>query len=160
VKDMVNIRSALSLTPNPVAVLGCNDGKEKNAMIASWITQVSFDPPQILVAVHPARRTHKIIENSKAFTINLLAQGQEGRIGRFKLKGKMRQEKFNGLEIKMDDNNQPYLPDSAAVLLCKLVNVFKAGDHTLFVGEVVGGFETGAAPLTTTSMGISYSGQK
>jgi flavin reductase (DIM6/NTAB) family NADH-FMN oxidoreductase RutF len=32
-----------------------------NGMIASWVSQISYDPPLIMVAVHPNRFSHGLI---------------------------------------------------------------------------------------------------
>ena len=157
---MTFVRKALSLIPNPIAVLALNDGNEFNGMIASWITQISFDPPKILVAIHPNRHTHRMMSKAGFFTINLLAKGQEDRVSRFKIKGEQSKRKFDGLDVATNSNDQPYLPDSAAVLHCRLCEILEVGDHSLFVGEVTDGTVSDLTPLTTTSMGIFYVGQE
>ncbi len=35
---------------------------EINGMAASWVTQISYDPPLILVAIHPNRYSHNLVE--------------------------------------------------------------------------------------------------
>ena len=158
--EQSKIAKALAMLPNPVAVLIVKDQDETNGMIASWITQVSSDPPRILVAVHPSRYTHAMIHSAGFFTLNLLAQGQEDRVPQLKLKGGKREEKFAGLEVAQGPNDQPYLPDSAAVFFCKLADVLEAGDHTLFVAEVTAAQSNDAAPLSTTTLGKAYSGRE
>lgn len=158
--DIANIRKALIALPNPVAALLVNDNGEKNGMIASWITQVSFDPPKVLVAVHPDRYTHSLIHSAGHFTLNLISEDQAGRVPRFKLKGDAKEEKFAGLNILTNQAGQPYIADSAAVLHCKLTDVLEAGDHTLFVGEVVDGLVTGGRPMSTITLGKGYTGQE
>ena len=38
--------------------------EEINGMIASWVSQVSYDPLLIMVAVHPNRYSHNLIDKS------------------------------------------------------------------------------------------------
>ena len=45
-----------------------------NGMIASWVSQVSYDPPLISVAVHPNRYSHQLIEQSKCFALHVVAK--------------------------------------------------------------------------------------
>ena len=158
--DMINIRKALITLPNPVAALLVNDGGEKNGMIASWITQVSFDPPKVLVAVHPDRYTHAMIHSAGYFTLNLLSDDQAERVPRLKLKGDAREEKFSGLNIQTNSDGQPFIADAAAVLHCKLSDVLDAGDHTLFIGTVTDGQVSDARPISTITLGKGYTGQR
>ena len=157
--DEKTIVQSLLKLPNPVAVLLVNDHGEQNGMIASWITQVSADPPQVLVAVHPDRYTHAMLHSAGYFTLNLLTESQADRVPRFKLKGEERPQKFEGMELVVNENGQPYLPDSAAVYHCKLTDVVETGDHTLFVGQVLAADLTDATALSTISLGKGYTGR-
>ena len=55
-----------------------------NGMIASWVSQVSYDPLLIMVAVHPNRYSHHLIDNSGCFALHVLAADQSNLLGRFK----------------------------------------------------------------------------
>jgi flavin reductase (DIM6/NTAB) family NADH-FMN oxidoreductase RutF len=153
------IQKALLKLPNPVAVLTVNDDGEKNGMVASWITQVSHEPPQVLVAVHPSRYTHQMLLSSGRFALNLLSDDQADRVGAFKIKGGLHEEKFEAFTTTEDAENTPYLADSAAVLLCKLVHTAETGDHTLFIGEVESALLGDGNPLSTITLGKGYSGR-
>ncbi len=45
--------------------------KEVNGMIASWVSQISYDPLLIMAAVHPNRYSHQLIEKSGCFALFL-----------------------------------------------------------------------------------------
>jgi len=45
-----------------------------NGMIASWVSQVSYDPPLIMVAVHPNRYSNGMIRESGAFVLHILSE--------------------------------------------------------------------------------------
>ena len=49
--------------------------KEINGMIASWVSQVSYEPPLIIAAVHPKRYSHHLIEQSGCFALHTMASG-------------------------------------------------------------------------------------
>ena len=51
---------------------------EINGMIASWVSQVSYDPPLVMVAVHPNRYSHHLIEQGGAFALHALGKRQQG----------------------------------------------------------------------------------
>ena len=58
--------------------------EEINGMIASWVSQVSYDPLLIMVAVHPHRYSHGLIEKSGCFALHVLAADQSNLLSRFK----------------------------------------------------------------------------
>ncbi len=48
-----------------------------NGIIASWVTQVSYAPPLIMVAVHPNRYSHNLIEKTNTFALHVLDKSQK-----------------------------------------------------------------------------------
>ena len=46
-----------------------------NGMIASWVTQISYAPPLIMVAIHPNRYSHTLIDKSGVFALNVTPLG-------------------------------------------------------------------------------------
>ena len=57
--------------PNALALIGSRAGEERNAMTASWITQLSMEPVLLGVGVDIAAVTHRLITDGGSFTINL-----------------------------------------------------------------------------------------
>jgi flavin reductase (DIM6/NTAB) family NADH-FMN oxidoreductase RutF len=111
--------------------------KEINGMIASWVSQVSYDPPLVMAAVHPARYTHGLIEKSGCFALHLVARKQSDFLSRFK--GPDPRAKFTSIQWKRGATGCPVLGDCVAYLECKVKNKYAPGNHTLFLGEVVAG---------------------
>ena len=56
---------------------------------------------------------------------------------RFGFQSGRRVDKFAGLKFTTAATGSPILPQAYAFFDLKLVDTFPAGDHTLFVGEVV-----------------------
>ena len=57
--------------PNALALIGSRAGIERNAMTASWITQLSMEPVLIGVGVENTAVTHRLISQGGSFTVNL-----------------------------------------------------------------------------------------
>lgn len=108
-----------------------------NGMTASWVSQVSLNPLLLMVSIAPPRYTHDLIRESRIFAINVLAGDQVDLGKRFGYKSGRKVDKFAGLEHKTGKTGAPILPQAYAYFDLKLVDTFPAGDHTLFVGEVV-----------------------
>lgn len=108
-----------------------------NGMTASWVSQVSLKPLLIMVSIAPSRYSHGLIKESGIFAINVLDSAQADLGKRFGFKSGRQVDKFAGLEWTNAATGAPILPQAYAYLDLKLVETFAAGDHTLFVGEVV-----------------------
>lgn len=108
-----------------------------NGMTASWVAQVSLKPLLLMVSIAPARYSHRLIQESGVFAVNVLANTQVELGKRFGYKSGRQVDKFAGLEWTAAATGAPILPQAYAYLDLKLRDTFSAGDHTLFVGEVV-----------------------
>jgi flavin reductase (DIM6/NTAB) family NADH-FMN oxidoreductase RutF len=110
--------------------------KEKiNGMIASWVSQVSYDPLLLMVAVHTHRYSHHLIEKSGCFALHVLARDQADLIKSFK--GPDPVAKFSSLRWNRGKTGSPVLEDCIACFEAKVVDRFRPGNHTLFFAEVV-----------------------
>ena len=106
-----------------------------NGMIASWVSQVSYDPPLVMVAVHPNRFSHRLIQKSGTFCLHLLRRNQKDLLARFK--GPDPEAKFAGLAWWKGKTGCPVLKDCLGYLECTVRAMQQPGNHTLFIGEVI-----------------------
>lgn len=118
-----------------IYVLTSAHDTEINGMIASWVSQVSYDPPLVMAAVHTNRYTHRLIEKSGCFALHVLAQNQQEFLARFK--GPDSAEKFSGLQWEKGHGGCPILKDCVAYLACEVKERYAPGNHTLYVGEII-----------------------
>ena len=108
-----------------------------NGMTASWVSQVSLKPLLVMVSIAPSRYSHRLIQESGIFAINVLDSTQAELGKRFGYKSGRQVDKFAGLEWTTAATGAPILPQAYAYLDLKLKDTCTAGDHTLFLGEVV-----------------------
>ncbi|MBW1917678.1 MAG: flavin reductase [Deltaproteobacteria bacterium] len=120
-----------------VCVLTSRDGNKVNGMTAAWVAQVSFKPLLIMVSVAFTRYSHELIKKSGIFALNVLTTEQVDLGKRFGYKSGRRVDKFAGLSYDTAVTGAPILPEAYAYLDLKLVHTYPAGDHDLFIGEVV-----------------------
>ena len=134
-------------------------GSTINGMIASWVSQVSFEPPLIMVAVHPSRYSHALITKSGHFALHSLAKGQKAMLARFK--GPDPRAKFEALAWRDGVTGCPILADCIGCLECKVVQTLSPGNHTLFIGEAVNWVFNGEdTPLCTLDYERCYLGRE
>ena len=132
--------------------------QEINGMIASWVSQVSYAPPQVMVAVHTHRYSHKLIEKGDSFALHVLSGTQTDFLSRFK--GPDLKDKFSALNWTAGKTGCPILSDCLAYLECELKTHYRPGNHTLFIGEVIdAGVLAKGSPLTTGEYDGIYLGK-
>jgi flavin reductase (DIM6/NTAB) family NADH-FMN oxidoreductase RutF len=131
-----------------IYVLTSKADETVNGMIASWVSQVSYDPPLIMAAVHPNRFSHQLIEKGGSFVLHVLSSTQTDFLSRFK--GSDVRAKFSSLNWTKGKTGCPILSECLAYLECELKTHYRPGNHTLFIGEVIdAGVFAGEKPFST-----------
>jgi flavin reductase (DIM6/NTAB) family NADH-FMN oxidoreductase RutF len=129
-----------------------------NGMIASWVSQISYDPPLIMAAVHPNRFSHELLLRGSHFALHILSRGQKDLLARFK--GPVADEKFSAIARSDGVTGCPVLADCIGCMECRIVHSLAPGNHTLFVGEVVNAVFNGQnTPLCTLDYDGCYLGK-
>lgn len=122
---------------NGVYIITTKYNDKVNGMTAAWVTRVSFVPPLVLISIGKTRFSHDLIKNSGVFAVNILKEGQV-EIGRhFGFQSGKKVDKFAAIQYDTKVTGSPILRDTAGYLDCKVVSFFEAGDHTVFLGEVL-----------------------
>jgi flavin reductase (DIM6/NTAB) family NADH-FMN oxidoreductase RutF len=108
-------------------------------MLASWVQQCSFDPPQISLAIRNDRDLLAWLAPGTAFTVNILDDTQTDMIVHFGKGFALGEPAFTGLDIDRPGGAPPVLCEALAYLECRVVARHAAGDHDLILGRVVAG---------------------
>ena len=106
---------------------------------------MSLNPPLILVCVEHGADSHDCIRDAGVFTVNFLASDQE-RIARRFAAWEV-DTKFEGLAFHTEITGAPILEDALAWVDCRVYAEHQAGDHTIFIGEVLAGDAREGGPL-------------
>lgn len=136
-------------------------GGDEHGMTATWLTQASFKPPMLVVAVENTSRMIGLMRDARHFVINAFHEGQRELAGKLGRSSANAPHKLKGVKTKPAPTwGGPILADALGWLECRLVATLPAGDHTLVLGEVVeAGVEHGdALPLTLQQAGFKYAG--
>lgn len=143
------ISKAKKLITHGVYVISTIYEGRVNALTAAWIARASFVPPLITISIGKTRFSHDMIMGSGVFAVNVLGPDNIETGKRFGLKTGRKTDKFEGLDYETSVTGSPILKDCIAWLDCKVVSSHEAGDHTIFIGEVVSGGvkKEGASPL-------------
>jgi len=107
-----------------------------NGMTAAWVSQVSFKPRLLAVAIAPQRYTYELIKNSGMFCVNVLGKDGIEIAKKFGFTSGKETNKFEGIHYKTSLNGLPVLKDALAYFECHVYDSCKAGDHVIFLGEI------------------------
>lgn len=149
----------LKAMPSGLYAIGVRSGEERNAFTANWLTQCSFDPPMVALAVENGGHSLEMIRASGAFSVNLFAAGQRREAARLARPAARVPAKLEEFEYHDGETGAPLLTALLGYLECRVTEERPVGDHTLFVAEIVaaGAFREGKA-LEIHEAGFSYTG--
>lgn len=131
------LATALAALTTGIYVLTVRAGERQHGMSSSWATQVSGVPVLIMAAVDQQHITHQMLVQSQAFALNIVGAQSKHLEDYFYSAAARRPDNLAPFALEYGRTGTPLLRDAMATLDCRLVATHPAGDHTLFVGEVV-----------------------
>ncbi len=157
--DLEAKKVLLRKIPHGLFICGVREGDEVNGFTASWVTQGSFDPPLVVMAVRSDGTSHGIIERTKLFSLNVLKSDQKDLAAVFFKPQKGLGGRFETAPFNYGDLGLPILENTIGGLECSVIGSVKHGDHTVFVGEVKSAqLLNDVDALELSSTGWSYGG--
>ncbi len=115
-----------------------------HGLTANAFMSVSLEPPLVVVSVDKKADSHPHLRQSGVYCVNILREEQKAISEKFASKAP---DKFEGVPHTGKHTGAPVLEDALAWVECRVVGEFDAGDHTLFLGEVVALEHRGGRPL-------------
>jgi flavin reductase (DIM6/NTAB) family NADH-FMN oxidoreductase RutF len=114
-------------------------GKD-NIITLSWHSPVSFSPELYAIIIGHSRYSNEIIKKSKVFCVNFMDIKHKKAIDFVGSNSGEGIDKFSKAHLTKQECAKikcPRLGEALAYLECKVVNEVEAGDHTIFIGEVI-----------------------
>ncbi len=126
------VEQAVGRLVGSLSVVTAQRGDATGAMVASWISQASFNPPGLTVAVAKDRALESLLYPGDAFVLNLLEEGKHIPLMKHFLKPfGPGEDRFVGIETKSAQNGLPILKEALAYLECRVQSRMDCGDHWL-----------------------------
>ncbi|MGD0288442.1 MAG: flavin reductase family protein [Candidatus Binataceae bacterium] len=110
-----------------------NKAGQMHGLTANAFTSVSLEPPLLLISVDKKAESWPAFEESKVFTVNILADNQEALSRRFAVSGG---NKFEGVAYRIGANGAPILEGVLTYIECTLYAAYEGGDHSIYLGEI------------------------
>jgi flavin reductase (DIM6/NTAB) family NADH-FMN oxidoreductase RutF len=121
-----------------VTVVTCRVGPLTHGITVNSLTSVSLNPPLLLICVDRAARAHDLIPDAKCFAVNVLGEGQRDLCTYFARRlAPDPDDELRDLPYHLGETGAPLLDGCHAHLECRVVAAHPAGDHTIYVAEVV-----------------------
>jgi flavin reductase (DIM6/NTAB) family NADH-FMN oxidoreductase RutF len=133
--DSTSFRQALAQFASGVTVVTTRDGSgEPLGLTVSAFSSVSLQPPLVLVSVDVGSETNAGFRDSGVFGVSILAEEQDDVSRLFARPGR---EKFREIPLTTGQRGLALVPGALAHIECEVRAAHPAGDHILYVGEIV-----------------------
>jgi len=135
-----NVEQAVGRVVGSLCVLTAKSGDAESAMLASWVSQASFVPPGLTIAVAKDRAVEGLVLTGSKFALSVLGQGKNSAETKQLLKPfKPGESRLEGLQTKETESGQCILSDAIAWLECSVKSRIETGDHWVLYATVDAG---------------------
>lgn len=148
------------ITYGMYAITAAHDG-ERGVFTANWLSQVSFEPPLVVLSVEVESATLPLIRASGTFAVCPYAEDQRqlaADLGRPKARAG---DKYAAFDLATIETEQgvPVLADTLGYLICRVLTEQPAGDSVILLAEVIDAkvLHEGE-PLTMRAAGFRHAG--
>ena len=144
VKQMKSLDSdldkALGRISGGLYIITAQKGEVSGAMLASWVTQASFKPLGLTIAVAKDRAIESMMHAGDKFVLNVLEEGSYQTLMRHFLKRfAPGADRFAGVKTQPATNGSPILTDALAYMECEVVSRMELSDHHIVYAIVDNG---------------------
>ena len=124
-----NVEQAVGRIVGSLCVVTTKKHEEiSSAMLASWVSQATFNPPGLTIAVAKDRAIESMLHSGDKLVLNVLAEGRQLR-KHFMKSFAPGEDRFANVATETSENGCPILTDALAYLECTVNNRMEAGDH-------------------------------
>ncbi|MGD2180632.1 flavin reductase [Lusitaniella coriacea] len=130
-------------------IITAKKGEIKGAMLASWVTQASFEPLGFTIAVAKDRAIESLMQVGDRFVLNVLEEGNyQSLMKHFLKRFKPGEDRFEGVKTQVAKNGSPILTEALAYLECEVGSRMECDDHWIVYSKVEIGRVSKADALT------------
>jgi flavorubredoxin/flavin reductase (DIM6/NTAB) family NADH-FMN oxidoreductase RutF len=128
---------ALGRLSGGLYIITAQKGEVKSAMLASWVTQASFKPLGVTIAVAKDRAIESLMHVGDTFVLNILSEDNYQTLMRHFLKRFVPgADRFEGVKTQTATNGSPILTDALAYLECEVASRMELSDHWLVYSTI------------------------
>jgi flavin reductase (DIM6/NTAB) family NADH-FMN oxidoreductase RutF len=144
-----DLDKALGRISGGLYIITAKKGEAASAMLASWVSQASFEPLGITIAVAKDRAIESFMHVGDRFVLNVLEEGNYQTLMKHFLKRfPPGGDRFAGIKVYPASNGCPILADALAYLECEVVSRMDTSDHWVVYSTIDTGRVSNADSLT------------
>jgi flavin reductase (DIM6/NTAB) family NADH-FMN oxidoreductase RutF len=153
-------QKVLRLLTNGMYILTSRSSDGFGAATITWVSQASFKPPLLMVALRKDGSAYQCVGESRAAALHVLSSDQQAIAQKFFAATVESQGLLNGEPYSEGTNGSPVLENLGAYVLCKALEIVAThGDHAIVVFEVLDAvLRKDVEPLTVTGSPWQYGG--
>ncbi len=129
--------------PHGVSVLTVDLEGERMGVTIGSLVSLSLEPPLVGVSMGKEASSYELLRQSGSFAISVLADDQTALAQHF-ARGVPPIEHWTGIATRDSELGPPLIEGAVGWLQCRVWAEYDAGDHTIFVGEVLRAERDGA----------------
>jgi flavin reductase (DIM6/NTAB) family NADH-FMN oxidoreductase RutF len=132
-----SLEQAVGRIVGSLCVVTIQQGELSGAMLASWVSQATFTPPGLTIAVAKDRAIESLMYPGHSFVLNILAEGNHlGLMKHFLKPFAPGEDRFAGVETETATNHSPLLKAALAYLECQVQTRMECGDHWVIYATI------------------------
>ncbi|MDX1977308.1 MAG: diflavin flavoprotein [Pseudanabaenaceae cyanobacterium bins.68] len=146
-----DLDKALGRIAGGLYIITAHKDQLKSAMLASWVTQASFKPLGISIAVAKDRAIESFMQVGDRFVLNVLEEGNYTKLMQHFLKRfAPGADRFAGIKTQPASNGAPILQEALAYIECQVASRMECSDHWLIYAIATEGKVSKPQGITAT----------
>lgn len=134
------LEKALGRISGGLYIITAKKGDVKSAMLASWVSQASFQPLGLTIAVAKDRAIESLMHVGDCFVLNVLEEGNyQGLMKHFLKRFVPGADRFAGVQTQPALNGSPILQAALAYMECQVASRLELSDHWIVYATVDAG---------------------
>src|ERR671933_2912808 len=135
-----DLDKALGRISGGLYIITAQKGEIKGAMLASWVSQASFQPLGLTIAVAKDRAIESLMHVGDRFVLNVLEEGNyQALMKHFLKRFPPGADRFAGVKTQAAENGSPILTDALAYMECHVASRMELTDHWIVYATVDAG---------------------
>ncbi|MBD2089391.1 flavin reductase [Microcoleus sp. FACHB-1515] len=132
-----SLEQAVGRIVGSLCIVTIKQGEVSGAMLASWVSQATFTPPGITIAIAKDRAIESLMYPGHTFVLNILEEGKHlGLMKHFLKPFAPGEDRFANVETETANNDSPILKDALAYLECCVQTRMECGDHWVIYATI------------------------
>ena len=132
-----DVDKALGRLSGGLYIITAKKGDLGSAMLASWVSQASFEPLGLTIAVAKDRAIEALMQVGDTFVLNVLAEDNyQGLMKHFLKRFAPGADRFAGVKTQPGKNGSPILSEAVAYLECQVSTRMELSDHWIVYATI------------------------